>query len=289
MFQGKTGRRAESVETLRKVVALDPNSADAHMNLGIALGDDNDLQGALDQFSEAARLTPDSAMAHYNRGRVLYALHRNEEAHGAVATAEKLSPNYVEALLLLGILEHYSAYATHLFQRVVDLDPTNAQARFYLGRNLLQDGKKEEAIAQWKKAVEIDSDNLSALSSLTRVLTQMNSPDSGEYGARLQALQQKQQTIERVKELNNFALRAAEEQRWDQAVMQLQDAIDLCKQCVQLGVLRKNMGLIYARKGDTEQARKELQIALKLLPSGPDLMAAKQALDQLQASAISAH
>ena len=104
-----------------------------------------------------------------------------------------------------------------------------------------------------------------------------------------EALQQKQQTIERVKELNNFALRAAEEQRWDQAASQLQDAIDLCRQCVQLGVLRKNMGLIYARKGDTEHAREELQIALKLLPNGPDLIAAKKALDQLQASATSAH
>jgi len=289
IFQGKTGRRAESVETLRKVVALDPTLADVHLNLGIALGDNNDLQGALNQFSEAARLAPDSAMAHYNRGRVLYALHRNQEAHEALATAVKLSPNYIDALLLLGVLEHSSPYATQLFQRVVELEPTNAEARFYLGRSLLQEGKRDEAIAQWKKAVDADPDYLPALSSLTRVLTQMKSSDSGEYAARLQALQQKQQTIERVKELNNFALRAAEEQRWDQAVSQLQDAIDLCRQCVQLGVLRKNMGLIYARKGDTEHAREELQIALKLLPNGPDLIAAKKALDQLQASATSAH
>src|SRR4029077_4146111 len=102
----------------------------------------------------------------------------------------------------LGVMEELFGYATELFQRVVGLDPRNGQARFYLGRNLLQEGKKEEAIAHWKKAVEVDPDNLSALSSLTRVLTQTKSPESGEYAARLEALQQKQQTTERVKELN---------------------------------------------------------------------------------------
>ena len=57
----------------------------------------------------------------------------------------------------------------------------------------------------------------------------------------------------------------------------------------QLGVLRKNMGLIYARKGDAEHARQELQMALKLLPNGPDLIATEQALQQLRQSSPSAH
>jgi regulator of sirC expression with transglutaminase-like and TPR domain len=49
------------------------------------------------------------------------------------------------------------------------------------------------------------------------------------------------------------------------------------------------MGLIYARKGDAEHARQELQIALKLLPNGPDSIAAQQALRQLQPPSTSAH
>ena len=121
------------------------------------------------------------------------------------------------------------------------------------------------------------------------MLSQTQSPESGAYAARLQKLQEKQQTTERVKELNNFALRSAEELKWDRAVAQLQEAITLCRQCVQLGVLRKNMGLIYARKGDAEHARQELQMALKLLPNGPDLIATEQALQQLRQSSPSAH
>jgi tetratricopeptide (TPR) repeat protein len=217
----------------------------------------------------------------YNRGRVLYALRRNDDARDSLDRAVKLSPNYVEALLLLGIIVHSSPYATQLFQRVVEIDPANSQARFYLGRNLLQEGKRDEAIAEWKQAVEADPDNMSALSNLARTLSQTNRPEAPQYMRRLQALQQKQQLTDRVKELNNFALRSAEEKNWSEASEQLKEAIDLCGHCVQLGILRKNAGLIYVKQGDSFHARQELEIARRLLPEGPDLAAVKQALAQL--------
>src|SRR6266480_4596623 len=127
MLQGKTGRDADSVQTFGKLVGLNPASSDAHVNLGIALGDVYDLQGALGQFSEAIRLAPDFSLAHYNKGRVLYALGRKDEARNELGEAVRLSPNYVSALFLLGVVEHSSPYATELFQRVVNLEPNNAE------------------------------------------------------------------------------------------------------------------------------------------------------------------
>jgi tetratricopeptide (TPR) repeat protein len=281
MLQDKAGRPADSVATFRRLVALHPESSEAHVNLGMALGDANDLEGGLAEFTEAVRLDPNSALAQYNRGRVLYALHRPDEARESLETAVKLSPNYVDALLLLGTIEHSSSQATQLFRRVVELQPNNSEAHFYLGRNLLQEGKNDEAVRQWKKAVELNPDNTSALSSLARLLSQEKSPEAGEYLSRLHAVERRQQQADRIKELNNFALHSAEQSNWTQAVAQLQEAIDLCRQCVQLGVLRKNIGLIYARAGKVEEARQELQLAVKLLPAGPDMDAANEALRQL--------
>lgn len=281
MLQDKVGRPSESVVTFRKLAALHPESSEMHVDLGMALADANDLEGALAEFTEAIRLDPDSALAQYNHGRVLYALHRTDDASASLDAAVRLSPNFIDALLLLGVIEHSSVRATKLFQRVVELQPDNSEARFYLGRNLLQEGKKDEAVRQWKKAVELNPDGVSALSSLARLLSQEKSPEAGEYLSRLQAVEQKQQRTDRIKELNNFALRAAEQSNWTQAVAQLQEAIELCEQCVQIGVLRKNIGLVYARAGKVEEARQELQRALKLLPEGPDMDAATQALRQL--------
>lgn len=282
MLQGKTGKADEAVKTFRSLVGLRPNSSAAHLNLGIALADSNDLESALSEFSEAVRLAPDSAPALYNRGRILHDLNRQEEAKASLEEAVKIAPNYIQALMLLGVIEHSSARATELFEGVVKIDPSNSKARFYLGRNLLQQGKRDEAIVQWKKAVEIDPDDKSALSNLARTLAQVNSPEAPEYMARLEALQQKQQITDRVKELNNFALRAAEAKNWDQAVRQLKQAIDMCGKCLQLGVLRKNAGLIYVEQGDVLHAREELESAQRLLPEGPDLAAVRQALEQLR-------
>ena len=281
MLQGKTGRDADSVQTFGKLVGLNPASSDAHVNLGIALGDVYDLQGALGEFSEAIRLAPDFSLAHYNKGRVLYALGRKDEARNELGEAVRLSPNYVSALFLLGVVEHSSPYATELFQRVVSLQPDNAEARLYLGRNLLQVGKKEEAVEQWKKAVDADPDNLAAYANLVRVLSQTGSPDAAEYMAKLSTLQERHQATDRVRQLNNFALQAAKDDNWPQALEQLQEAIALCQQCPQLAVLRKNIGIIYARSGDKENARQQLELALKLLPEGPEALSAREALRRL--------
>ena len=286
MLQGKTGRDADAVQTFRKLVGLYPAYADAHVNLGIALGDMYDLQGALGQFSEASRLSPDSALAHYNKGRVLYALGRKEDARKELGEAVRLSPDYVSALFLLGVVKHSSPYATELFQRVVHLQPDHAEARLYLGHNLLQAGKKQEATEQWKKAVEADPENLAAYANLVRVLSQTGSPEANNYMSKLTTLQERQQATDRVQLLNNFALQAAQDNNWPQALDQLQEAIAICQQCPQLAVLHKNIGIIYARKGDAENAKQQLELALKLLPEGPEALSVREALRRLANTGI---
>lgn len=281
MLEGKTGDHREAVQTFRKLTNLYPDSSEAHLNLGIALGDIYDLQGALAEFSEAARLEPRSALAYYNKGRVLYALDQIDEARQNLEASVRLSPNYVDALFLLAVVERSSPEATRLFARVVALQPNNSQARFYLGKRLLEEGRENDAIAQWKKAVEMDPDNLSALSSLVRRLGRSGSPESEKYLSQLRALEQRRQLTDQVKQLSNFALQAATNSDWLEAVSQMQQAIQLCGQCAELAVLRKNIGLIYARKGDVQNARTQLQLALKLLPEGPDAILVAETLRNL--------
>ena len=202
--------------------------------------------------------------------------------------AARLEPSYVDALFLLGVVEHSSPDATERFRKVVELQPNNSEARFYLGRNLMDEGKRDEAIEQWRKAVAADPDNLPALSSLARALGQMKSPDAARYQAQLEALQQQRELTDRVKQLNNFALQSADDNNWDQAISQMQQSIDLCKDCEELGTLRKNLGIIYARRGDAADARQQLTLALKLLPPGPDADAIAETLRRLDAQAPAA-
>ena len=281
MLQGKTGRDPDSVLTFRKLTAIYPASAMAHVNLGIALVNVYDLQGALAEFKQAARLDPSLPIAHFSTGRALYALNQMDDAEQELRMAIRLAPTYVDAMFLLGVIEHSSPDAAEQFRKVVELQPNNSEARFYPGRNLLEEGKRDQAIAQWEKAVEVDPDNLAALSSLSRTLNQIKSPDAPKYTAQLDALQQRLELTDRVQRLSNFALQAADDNDWSQAIGQMQQAIDLCKDCAQLGILRKNLGIIYARRGDVGDAKQQLELALKLLPEGPDSVATSETLKRL--------
>jgi len=61
-------------------VTLEPASAQAHLNLGIALVDQFDRLSGFKEFSEAARLDPKLAVAHYNLGRFFFESGKYEDA-----------------------------------------------------------------------------------------------------------------------------------------------------------------------------------------------------------------
>lgn len=64
-------RDSDALAAFKQVVALNPDSPVAHMDLEIALADQMNLEAALAEFTQAVRLAPNLAPAHYNRGRVL--------------------------------------------------------------------------------------------------------------------------------------------------------------------------------------------------------------------------
>jgi tetratricopeptide (TPR) repeat protein len=278
MVEGKMKHHPESVQAFRQVASLRPESSDAHLNLGIALADQYDLKGALGEFSETIRVAPNYSPAYYNKGRVLYDLDHKQEALPFLDMACRLQPNYPSALYLLALALGASPRAMEVLDRLVTIDPENAEAHYLLGQNLLRAGKTQEAIEHWKSAVRLDPQNLSSLYNLARTLAEANDPQAQEYMERFQALQKTQQSSDRVQTLNNFALEAANAHDWPQAVEQLQESIKACGQCKQLPVLHRNLGLIFARQGDIQAGERELEMALQIDPNDSDAQSALQVL-----------
>ena len=60
-------RRSE----FRKAVGANPGSVTARVNLGAALTQVDDLNGAAEQFAEAVRIEPGKANAHYDLAVIL--------------------------------------------------------------------------------------------------------------------------------------------------------------------------------------------------------------------------
>ena len=270
------------MSSFQKAVTLEPASAQAHLNLGIALVDQFDRPGGFGEFSEAARLDPSLAAAHYNLGRFFFETGKYEEADRELQTAIRLRPDDAGAIYFLALTakqENQPERSTALLEKVVAAQPDNADAQYLLGQNMEHSGEHLAAVQHWKGAVQADPNHSQALFNLAKALNKMHDPDAKQYQDRFDALQKSQQIADRVSELGNFALEAANARNWPQAVEQMKEAIQLCGDCPQGAHLHRNLGLFYGRTGNIGEAKRELRLALQLAPDDAD---AKNALAMLE-------
>ena len=285
MLQAKTGHGPEAVKNFQQAVALEPGSAEAHLNLGIALVDQFDRPGGFKEFSEAARLDPNLSAVHYNLGRFFFETGKYEDAGRELETAIRLQPDSAGALYFLALTakqENELERSTELLQKVVDLQPGNADAQYLLGQNLERSGNTPGAIGHWKAAVQGDPNHSQALYNLARSLAKMHDPEAKQYQDRFEALQRNQRITDRVSELGNFALEAANAKNWPQAIEQMNEAIQLCGTCSQSEHLHKNLALFYGRTGNIGEAEKELHTALALAPDDADAQNALAMLERIR-------
>jgi tetratricopeptide (TPR) repeat protein len=282
MIAAKLGRGEEAIEILQKVVQARADSPSARLNLGASLSADGfDLQGALNQFSEAIRLDSKYAAAHYSKGRVLYELDRFEESQIELDTACRLQPDYPEALYLLAQVEKKIGNvqrSVELLDRLVTLEPSNSDAQLLMGRNLLILGNLEEAIHHMQIAVGADPNNEDALYSLAQALGRAGRPEAKVFLERFQNLKQQREVNDRIQKLGSYGLEAANARDWPQAVADFKEAIELCEQCTSSVDLHRNLGLIYILKGDLEEGKRELETVLRIKPNDAD---ARKALESL--------
>ncbi len=106
---GQTRRKSEAVEANQTAVALSPQDAEAHSNLGITLKELGRLDGAAASYKQAIALKPHYAEAHYNLGSTLKELGRLDEALASCTQAIALKPDFAEAHMMLTSTKKFDA------------------------------------------------------------------------------------------------------------------------------------------------------------------------------------
>jgi tetratricopeptide (TPR) repeat protein len=249
------------------------------------LADQLNLDGALAEFTQSVRLAPDFAAAHYNRGRVLIDLRRNDEAKPELETATRLDPGSSGSWYLLGLIAKQAARGEEsipLLQKAAVLDPNNADIRYMLGQELLRQGQPAGAIEQWRKAIQIRPQYNEAVYNLSRLLMKTDPEEGQRLKDQFEAQQAEQHITDRAQTLGNFALTSADARDWPQAIAQLKEALQLCGACSAKPLLHKDLGLIYCRSGDLKNGRAELLEARNLSPGDPDVTQALNIIAAMQ-------
>ena len=168
------------------------------------------------------------------------------------------------------------------------LAPGDSDAQSLLGQNLLRLGKTDEAIEHLRLAVQANPASSEALYNLAQTLSKAGKPEAKEYMVRFNELEQQRQLTDRVQQLGNFGLEAANARNWPQAIEDLREAMRICGDCRFSADLHRNLGLIYCRKGDVENGKRELEAALKLRPNDSDARHALEVLASLPVNAVTA-
>jgi tetratricopeptide (TPR) repeat protein/serine/threonine protein kinase len=171
--EAKPSRHDEAIPFLMVAVALRPQSPAAHSNLGVALADRKDLEGAIAEYGKAIGLDPKGAVAHYNLGN---ALHDKNDLDGAIAEYRKaidLDPKLALPHSNLGNALHDKNDLDGEiaeYRKAIDLDPRLAHAHDLLGCVLRDKKDLDGAIAEHCKAIDLDPKLASPHSNLGNAL-----------------------------------------------------------------------------------------------------------------------
>jgi tetratricopeptide (TPR) repeat protein len=152
----RAGRFAEAAEEFRLAVAAEPKSIAARIDLGSALGELGDVEGAIEQFERAVELAPGNETALFNLGVLLARGGDLEQAVDHLKQAAQLAPEdagirheLAEALRRQG---HFEDALVHL-RRAIELEPLaegprlgEAQALTGLGRYAQVRERLEESL-----------------------------------------------------------------------------------------------------------------------------------------------
>ena len=153
---------ADARSAALSAIQLDPTLAEPHASLGmIYFFTDWNLAAAEREFERSIQLNPNYATAHHWYALDLAAMGRFPQALYEIHIAQKLDPLSLIIGTNVGWIEYLArdyASANRDLQRVLELDPSFARAHARLGMLLLANGREQDAVAEFNKALQLSGD-----------------------------------------------------------------------------------------------------------------------------------
>lgn len=151
------GRLNDAREALDRVLEIDAENAPAYNALGNVCAARGDAVAAEAAYRRAIAIQPQSAEAQLNLGNLL-GRQRPAAARQAYETALAIDPKFVEAHVRLATLlaEAQPQISQQHLRRAIEIDPRSAQAYFQLANLHLLHGREREAIAEYRRALVAD-------------------------------------------------------------------------------------------------------------------------------------
>ena len=265
----KTGRIRDAVMEAQDILKRDPNNLEAHKLLGRiylrSLGDiqagqgsQNVLKLAIEQYEQIIKIEPDSADNHLLLGR-LYRLNSDlQKAENEFKTAVKLEPDSEEAVTTLAYLYNEEGDTARAGEVLSSIPDAARSAKLYsaLGFTYEQQKQYKNAINAYRKAIELDKENLDAIRGLAQNLTNDGQTDAAleQYKIIAEANPEDWQTYLRIADIYRKS------GKFDLALENLKKAQTMAPDSLEAPY---NIAAVYQAQGRYDEAIQVLQDLLK--------------------------
>ena len=220
MAYKELGLKEEAVRCYQTALAQDPSMADPCINLGRFAEDAGDLERAFGWLTKALQVEAHSPQAHFAMGNFMVKMGREQEGASHLRQAVTLKPDFAEALnnlgnVLLSLKQHeegleafqkaiatrpdyHEAYANlgnlhreakfpdlaeEALLQSIRLKPDFAAAHSNLGNAYFDQGKIDQAIASYKKGIDLGQDDQEFVPNYLFALNYSVNLSAAEIGA----------------------------------------------------------------------------------------------------------
>ncbi|HLJ77239.1 MAG TPA: tetratricopeptide repeat protein, partial [Acidobacteriaceae bacterium] len=196
------------------------------------------------------------------------------QAREALMAAKKANPGFVTADLSLAGLDAEEGHFKEALKTLSDVlarSPNNAAAQLLLAAVDEKSGNHTAADAAYRKVLQLDPSNIRALNNLAYNLAEYDnqSDEALQYAQKASELAPDTPAVE-----NTLGWVLYKKGLYSMALSHLEKAADK-----EPSARRKaHVAMAYLRMGDQDQGQKNLNAALKLDPSIPEIQAAQQML-----------
>jgi tetratricopeptide (TPR) repeat protein len=250
----------------RVAVALRPDAAIAHNNLGVALIDKNQLDQAIDCFLVALSLKADYALAQNNLAAVFIAKKEPDRALDYIQKALRAEPDLAGAWSNRGVaLEQKDRLddALAAFEEAVRLNKNDARTRSNFGNTLRKKGRVQAALDQLREAIKLQPRLAVARNYLGLALAENKERDKA-----VTAFQEAVHLDPTYAEAwSNLGAALAEAKQWARAATAFETAIQLDPG---LADAHSNYGVLLVETKRPGEAIAHFQKAIELDPKVPD-------------------
>ncbi len=287
--EGRLGKNSRAIELFQRAVSIASSDPELHLNLALALADNDQPNEALLEISTALKLDPKLAKGFLVRAQIFSDLKRFDDAVENFSSATQLDPHLAKAWYSWATLEmqrNNYAKASELLDHAISIEPVNITYLRLLGQCLAYQSRHAAAVETWRRVLAIDPDDLKTTYLLSQALRQSDPAESSRLLARFHSMHDNQDQIDKqmesIKSLGNRGVEAMQQQEWPSAIDFFEQAIRMCGQCTLLGDLKKNLGLAACHSGDLDTGQRELMEALRLKPADSDIVVALRWIQQQQ-------